>query len=366
MKLFACLFAILILSVGLAHGQGTATDLAKFESWTTFTSPEGDFTIRFPGKTETSQTPYNQNFSYVLRNSVVADVGPERRISIDYVDFKGQLRLLEDFQDRGLSNVSDTLIRQGATLVSKGDITHNNCPGKEAVLRAVNPTTKVSSLVKLRTFSSGTVVYFLFYGGGADDAREQTIANNFLSSFTVIGGCQRAVASAGGPSGLVTVEGTLDPATQWQRINSPYGVSFLLPGPGKLQVEELPPSPTLKFYRYAYPGRGHLFAVEIYDGFKPELRSNPAQMNDALERVVAGTKLDYEGDRYRFGECRTVHLGTLTGRECDLTVPGSEFNGRIQFFVTRSRSFVLIGGRGTASADVEPLNRFFSSVRIEP
>jgi hypothetical protein len=365
--LLSALALTIVFGVGMAFGQETTAELAKFESWTTYTSPEGDFNIRFPGKPNTRQEPYNQNASYLQKNFVSYSPTRERLFEVSYVDFRGQMKYLDEFQERGLTTIADTMVSRGGTVLSQGPVSRGGCQGKELIVRAVNPATQAASILKMRTFSSGTLVFSVFYGGGSDSPAEVAIADQFLDSFSVIGGCKRVPASAAGSTGATTIAGMPESKDGWQRYDSPSGVSFLFPGSAQttLDADPDPASPLRRFF-YGYFGTTHGLAVIVYEGYKASSRTTPSQMKSAEAQAMRKAREELETNRYQVGECRPFHAGLASGSECDITMVGTELTGRARVVATATREIILIGFRGTASSDTEPIDRFFSSVRIDP
>lgn len=360
------LMSLMVLGANSVQGQTSTADLAKPDAWSTFTSPEADFTVQMPGKPTTRQEPYNQNFSGLFKNFIVFEPSADRRFEVSYVDFKGQLSFLREFQERGLASLANYMTSSGGTVLQKGDIASGNCEGKEIVGRGLNPVSKVMSLVKARTFSSGTVVYMLFYGGASESPAESALADRFLNSFSMIGGCKPVPAESNRTSGFTTVPGTVDGDTGWQRFEPFIGISFLLPGPASMKVDVEPKeiNPQRR-YVHQYLGKNFMLGSIVYDGYPAPARTDRLSAAAADRRALAMARVELEANRYRVGECRPFPLGTISGFECDFTLPGSELNGRARIFATPTRDIIFMASRGTANGELDAIERFFSSIRIE-
>jgi hypothetical protein len=294
--------------------------------------------------------------------------GPNgRHFQVTVISFKQGLNSAVGAKEGGLSGMINSFVEDGGKLVKREEITRGTCSGIEAILQVPHFTTRVPSLVKARTFSSGDRVYLILYGGAADTAQEKTVADHFLDSFAVTGGCVDSAAAYGvRPSTTTVVSGNPETPNGWQRFTV-QGITFLLPGTAELVTERIAgPKGPIPHYTYGHGGLGHVFSVEIFDGFDPEFRNSPGLLEASIDGTVAATRKTMETAGVRLSDGKPVRLGSMTGREFQLVVEDGSSRGRLQIFATKSRTYALTAFQLEDKADPALISRFFAAVAVQP
>lgn len=367
MKYFS--FALVILSLlctGSVLAQTGPAKIDQFSTWPTYNSPKEGFSIKFPSAPLVEAVPIGSNDSnFSVNQTTVA--GPRgRQFQVVVITFSKGLPSAIASMEGGLSSVINSYLEDGGKLLDRHNVTRGNCSGIEANVRITNAETNAPSLVKARTFSSGDRVYLVLHAGAAESSLEKSIADQFLDSFTLPGGCvESAAANVVRPSTTTSVSGQPDPVTGWQRFRPPYGISFLLPGAAQLVTENIAgPTGPITHFTYGYDDPAHVYSVEIFDGFDPEFRNTPGLIQAALDGVVAATRKNLEPAGLTLGHAKPVSLGAVTGREYLLSMRNAAAIGRLQVFVSKTRTYALIAFRKEAKADSGAMSRFFNSVEV--
>lgn len=172
-----------------------------------------------------------------------------------------------------------------------------------------------------------------------------------------------AVVPAEGKNGKVL--GVEHKNTGWRRFDTPYHISFLLPGSADYEasVERTSPFPLLHF-TYGYSTDNLVFSVEYFEGFDVAARMDPSALTTALDRSFAGLKRNLASSGITFGEVTATSLNGVAGRVSTIAATGTDQTGRAHIFVTPARMFVVIGLVKRADVNRGDLERFFSSVKI--
>lgn len=167
-----------------------------------------------------------------------------------------------------------------------------------------------------------------------------------------------ADGKAGRVQGLVQAMG-------WRRFDTPYGISFTLPGPANYEptVEAASPNP-LNHYSYGFFSTDYSLSVEAYDGFDGKARKDPAALSSAADAAFAILKQNLKNG-FSFGEVSATSLNGATGRQSTVTNTGNGQTGRAQVFVTPTRMFVILGLYKGNERFRYRLDRFFESIKIQ-
>ncbi|MEO6391240.1 MAG: hypothetical protein ABIP75_05255 [Pyrinomonadaceae bacterium] len=361
------IFSCLALSANSVLCQAPSPKIDRFDDWLRYASSADGFNVKFPSTPAIDQVPVGANTSNASMDMFTYDGLGGRHLQVSVINFTKGLTSAVAAKEGGLTAMINSLVGDGGKLISRQEITRGNCSGIEAILQMPHVTTRVPSLVKARTFSSGDRVYLILYGGAADTPQEKMVADQFLDSFAVVGGCVESAAANGvRPSTTAAVSGQPVPGTGWQRYAPPYGINFLFPGGAELMTEQLAGAKSpIPHYTYAYGGQGHVFSVEIFDGYDPEFRNSPGLLDAAMDGIIAATRKTMEAAGIKIGEGKPLQLGAIRGREFQLSFDNGAPKGRMQVFVTKTRTYAITALRIDESADQEIVRRFFAAVAIQ-
>lgn len=360
--------------LALCLGWGGVTGLAQrprpraagTNAWMTYTSPDRRFSIQFPNTVGEEQFTYDETLPYLPGTAVHYDLSRDQRLEISWIDFLGAIGEPAEFKKARIRDFVAGWEANGGTALETKHVSFGNCEGEEATLRAPNPVNKKPSLVKARTFSSGGIVYFLFYFGNSEAPSEMGTADRFLNSFKVIGGCRDLVSVPAGANPLVWFSGTLDLDTGWHRVDSPYGATFLFPAPGQLRTtDEHTATGPIRRYAYEYESAEYVFTVQILEGYRAANRATAAQRKTELERYLTTTKNELTTNGYQVGECKSIGQGDEAGYDCLLKMSGNGLSGQARIFVTPTRNLFLTAFRSVRTADESALPKFLDSLKFE-
>lgn len=355
--------------IGPARGPVLQTmmpaSIPSFSRWTTYTSEAGGYSVKFPGKPVVTQRLANPAVPDFLRYIAYVNLGNDRRLEVDHFDFKGQLSGAAARQEATITGVATIYEGLGGKVTDRRSFSRGNCQMKEVTIvdpSGTNP--EIPGLLKLRSFYSGDKLYAATVQ--VDNTPDQlVIADQFLDSFSVTGGCVDAIFKESAiKSNKTKVEGELDAATGWRRFETPHGISFLLPGEADLNtVVENTPVGTYDLYSYSNVVANRVFSVDITTT-RIESLAKAARQAAVLDAVTLQLKMNLEKDGLKLGDCAPKTNGDLTGRECGLSRNSPEITGRVQIFATSKHAFILISSRLVETTDETAATRFFSSFTI--
>lgn len=365
MKYLLIVTLLIATGTGSAVGQRTTPGKEGTKAWTTSVDSDAGYSIQFPVAPR-SWVERLEDQGNLRQKFYGADPTPDRHFELSFVEFPETISDSAAFRTGSVADYVESLAQQGGKLVSQNEVVKGSCRGSEVVFTLNNPQTNKPSVAIARVFTAANMAFYLFFGGSGDTPAERALGNRFLNSFSVAGGCERAVTPRPA-SGLKLPPPTLDTASGWLRFDAPQGISFLFPGAASAG-QELNPSPAglATHYTYSYDDSSYLLSVEVYDGYKPQLRTSAAQQEAALNQALARQRQTMEAGGFKFGACTVICSGEIPGRECLLTIAGSSVAGRAQMFLTPTRTFFVTAFRSEPDVDELPLTRFLAALKIDP
>jgi hypothetical protein len=335
--------------------------------WLTFTSAEGGFTAKFPERPElATDTPHPDQPNYV-RSVIELTTDQGRHFEISYVNFQGELADIEWAKNDGLTRLIDSYTEQGGKLIGRETVTRGECRGLQASMQITHPVFHMPVVLKARVFASHKTIYLVYYAGNADTAVEGELADEFLNSFDLTKNCQATTDALPVRPVEPEVESTLDPATGWQRVDSPFGVKFLMPERPLLHSEQLPTTTGVRFiHAYADLTADHGFSLEVIDVRPNAPMKSLAEQTGLLLSFEEPTFAEFSQRGITFGAGKPVVLGTLPGRDYPLTLVGTRMTGRARLVMTPTRLVRIVAVAPPSAAGREQMERFINSVVIEP
>lgn len=335
--------------------------------WVTFTSAEGGFTAKFPAQPALStDAPYPDQPSN-LRSLIELTTDQGRHFEVGYVNYRGELEDLDWAKNDGLTRLIDQYNKWGGKLLARETVSQGECHGVQASMQISHPVFHTPAVLKARVFASHKTVYLVYFVGNAQTAAESAMADEFLNSFSLAKNCQSTTDALPVKPTEPTVESVLDPATGWQRVDSPFGVKFLMPNQPVLETEQLLSTTGARFRRiYTDFTTERGYSVELFD-----VRPN-APMRSMAEQT--GSLLSFEtvyiADFLRkgviFGAGKSVTVGNLPGRDFPLTVQGTRMTGRARLVMTPTRLVISVAVGPPSAASNQQIDRFINSVVIDP
>lgn len=335
--------------------------------WFTFTSDEGGFTAKFPGRPDISTEPIGHGQPDNLRSVFESTTDQGRHFEVSYVNYLGELDDIEWAKNDALTRLIDHYTEQGGKLLLRDKVTQGDCHGLQASMQIPHPVFHIAVPLRARVFASYKTIYLVYYAGYSETPEENELADEFLNSFSLANNC-RATANAKTvrPEGS-EVESSLDPVTGWQRVISPFGIKFLMPKRPELHSERLPSTTGERFlHAYADLAEDYGFTVEVFD-IRPNMPiKTAAEQNALLLSFEAPTVAEFSRTGIRVGAGNPIVMGALPGREYPLTLPRADMTGRLRVVVTPTR-MIRIFAAGPASAEGrQQIARFIDSVVIDP
>lgn len=347
--------------------QGPTAKVDRFETWRTFTSAESGFSVSLPGSPSVTSEALGSGPTAMAQTMYMVPTFDGRVFIIGAIESK-EAFIPQIYQDGAIDGLVGAAESAGGKLNSRKEIVVGKCRGQELFLSEAKEGIAAPALGRVRVFASGNKLFLVYYTGLADTAAERAIAENFLASFSVTGGC---VDTRPPGSKTSRINGTVDAATGWQRIDTLRGISFLFPSAPEL-IEERTPSPAgkLDHYTYGVSDQMRIYSVEIFDGFQA-LGKTPAASGFTYESILMGIKQSLAGLDLNLGAGQTLPNGPVPGREYQVSGADGKGIGRAQIYISPTRVFVVLGLEGTvvpgaAASDKLLLNRMFDSVRIDP
>jgi hypothetical protein len=342
-----------------------AAPLPKYEKWFAFESPAGGFSVKFPAKPVSNPGIPAPNVSGLLRYVTALNAGAGRYFEVDYYDYKGHLNSPEFARTASLTAMIAAAGTRNLEAKARRSFANGRCQIDEATLgpKSTGPL-PILLLMKIRVLYSGDKLYILL-GNSLGDNADAKAVDQFLDSFIVNGGCVDAIGSATAKTTKGTDAGTLDAATGWQRFETTYGISFLLPT--EAQTEDWEDNALGKnFIKFMYLSsiNGVTFSVEALNAFPLPDAKDTVRAANVLDSNVIQLRTNIAKDNFVLGTCTPQMAGTVMGRECSVTHTNPDLRGRARIFVTPKWTFVLMALRETETTDQSAEDRFFNSVTI--
>jgi hypothetical protein len=359
------LLLILIWCVAGGCATAAAQRPRPEKPWLTYVSPDHRFSLQFPNGIRERQIRYDRDLPYLIGTMVEYVPSPDKRFEISWVDYLGAIGDPAEFKRSRIQSFVEAATSHAGTLIGRTHVNTAGCQGEEAAVRMTNPENKIPSLVKVRYYSSAGNIFYLEYFGNSDSPAEKAIADRYMNSFKVFGGCHDLISVPPGVNPMIWFSGSTDHETGWHRVDSPYGISFLVPSPGSLRwVDEPYPVGIIRHYTYEFRAPGYLFNVEIFDGYKAAGRATPAQRKLELDRYLAATKKELATGGYIVGECTAIGTGDRAGYDCGLKLTGNEMSGHAAVFVSPTRNYMATAFRYNPGSDEAPILQFLASLEI--
>jgi hypothetical protein len=357
---------------GLPRGAHGTLPTVPVE-WREFKSEAGGFTVKFPAAPHVAQSPLNKGPVALVRHAHTVTLGSEIEFEVDYLDMPAGDMDPDLSLEGGISGMTRAMEGRGARVLTKETVTRGNCEGRDATLSLPNPASREPGFARGRIFTSGQRFYVLMFVGQEDSPRVREMAQTFMDSFEVTGGCTSAVAPVPVPSSPTTVsivEGARDAATGWRRIESAeLGFDVLMPGAAKHEAEQgqVEPFPLTHHTFISREGAG-FYSVEVFAQYPPNFYNSPGSYQTMIDVTLYALKRNLETAGFAIAPLRDLKVVTFPGREFSVTNEKLGARGRAQIYVTPKRIFVFMAfTRGEATPEaVKSVERFFSSVRVSP
>lgn len=348
---------------------GQPTEPSREIVWQEFKSEAGGFTVKLPSAPVAREVPFKKGLLTLKLNVNTVRVGSAYYFEVDYVDFPAGYNNPDLSLEGGISGLIHDDLARGATLIKKENVTRGTCEGREAALSLPGRGGGKTGFMQGRIFNSGQRYFFIVFTASEDNKAARDTLQTFMESFVVADGCRAAFAPTVEPSTHTTlgfVEGTLDAATGWRRIESAeLGFEVLMPGSAEHETEQgqVEPFP-LMHHTYAREDDTAIYTAEVIGDYPPNFHST-ANSYDALVDVmtyVIKKKLEPLG--IVFNAERNLKLGTFPGRELTISNEKFEMRGRVQIYVTSKRAYIFTAMQRGKSAPAADIERFFSSVHV--
>jgi hypothetical protein len=352
----------------IALAPPKSSTLPNFARWFAFESPGGGYTLTFPAKPTSDPGVPVPEAPGLTQYRTWLNAGANRYFEANYFDFHGQLNAPELALEGGVSSLVNQLIARGFDVADRRSGTIGGCPSKEATLQTKpGDGTRLPIRIRIRTLYSGDKVYVLTAQAevGSEDAEA---IDSFIDSFAVTGGCVGAIGSTT-PRKITNgeLEGTLDPTSGWQRVDTDYGISFLLPTAAATEkMDENALGRNVHKFSYLSAVNGVVFSVEILDTLPMAPIDSGAQADTVIDTMLYSLRQNLAKDQIVVGVCTPQPLRTVPGRECAVTRSGSDVKGKSRVLVTSKSTFILMALRETETTDQSAEDRFFNSVTIDP
>lgn len=369
---FLIILALLVAPCDAALGQGgpPAPGRGGSVAWQEFTSEAGAFRVKFPGKPRPSQVPFQRGPVSFVRYVHQSSLDAYNLFELDYVDMPAGYDDPDLTTEGGIAGLTRAMLAQGGRVLSKSDVASGSCAGRETTINV--PQAGKMAFAHARVFNSGQRYYFLLYMGEDKGERTRQLARTFMESFSVTGGCTKAVAATVAPSAEKTtgvVEGVPDASTGWRRIESAeHGFSVLMPGRAGRESEQAQVQPFLLWHHtYTHDGEEVLYSAEVIGDYPDNFHSGKAASKEAvLDLTLYALKRNLEPFGFTLTHARDLRMGQFPGREYSLANAKLKLPGRAQLFVTPKRLYIFIALNRGQTPSTKDLERFFTSIRISP
>lgn len=367
LTLLALLFSLTI-GTTIAAAQRAEPKVDRFETWRTFTSAESGFSVSLPGVPSVTSETIGSGPIAMAQTMFMVPTFDGRVFIISALASK-EAFIPETYKDGAVNGMIAAAESAGAKLASRNELVVGKCRGYEIILSERKEDIPTATLGKLHVFSSGNKLFLVYYSGLADTPAERAIADHYLASFSVTGGCVDTLPP--GTKHTSKIAGTIDTATGWQHIDSSRGISFLFPAAPEL-IEESSPSPAGKVdhYTYALSEQLRIYSIEIFEGFQA-LGKTPASSGYTYKSLEMGINQSLAGLALKLDAGQALPNGPVPGREYLIHSDDGEWVGRARIYISPTRVFVILGleakeSPGTATGENPLLTRMFDSLRIDP
>lgn len=337
-------------------------------NWRDFKADEGGFSIKFPGAPKI-EAPVVKVGPMTLTRHAYSVMAGDSSFEIDYMDIPAGSDP-DAAMAGGISNMINSAIGRGSTVLSNEPVTHGNCTGREVKMTTSNPGTTKRGFIDTLVFASGLRLYTLIYAAPLDTESIRDVGRTFLDSFTVTGGCTSMIAPAEAPPASKSeevVEGSPDPATGWRVIeNSDLGVRVLMPGAARHVIEKQGTAELqLDHHTFLYSKEGSVYSAEVVGEYPAGWHNTPASYQTSIDLTLYALKKTMSTIGFEITPVRDLRLGTNPGREFSMISPSHGFHGRAQIYVTEKRVYVFCAFTRSDNP-LTQISQYFSSIRISP
>jgi hypothetical protein len=336
--------------------------------WRDFKAEEGGFSVKFPGAPQFA-TPEVKVGPLTITRHTYSVLAGEHFFELDYADMPAGSDP-DGALNGGVSNMINSAIGRGSTLLSNEPVTRGNCTGREVMLSILNPGTSKRGLVDSLVFMSGLRMYTLVYSSETDSKPNRDIARVFLDSFTVTGGCTTMIAPTDAPrpnKSEETVEGNPDPGTGWRIIESnDLGFRVLMPGTVRhVTQKQASVQLQLDHHTFIYSKEGAVYSAEVVGDYPAGWHTTPASYQTSIDITLYSTQKNMAAVGFEITPVRDLKLGTYPGREFSLINASRGSHGRLQIYVTAKRVYVFMAFTRSDNS-LTQISQYFSSIRISP
>jgi hypothetical protein len=288
---------------------------------------------------------------------------------LDYMDLPAGYSDPDLSTEGGITAMTRSMVADGGRVLTNGQVRQGTCEGRAVTVALPNRTTKREGFAHARVFTSGQRYYFLIFVGETDGETARGVGQTFMDSFSVRGGCSKAIAPTAAPVAeptRSTVEGTPDRATGWRRIeNAAQGFSVLMPGAAQHTSTQAQVQPFVLFHHeYLHESPETFYSAEVVGDYPAGFYDSAESFENLLDATFFVIKRNLGPLEFNYAAPRKLRVGAYPGREYDIESARVGASGRIQLYATPKRAYIFIYiSRAKKSPDAER-ERFFSSVRV--
>jgi hypothetical protein len=288
---------------------------------------------------------------------------------IDYMDLPAGYNDPDLSTEGGITGMTRSMVADGGRVLTNGAVRQGTCEGRAVTVALPNRATGRDGFAHARVFTSGQRYYFLIFAGESDNESVRRVGQTFMDSFSVRGGCTKAVAPTAAPAAepkRSTVEGAPDAATGWRRIeNAAQGFSVLMPGPAQLTSTQAQVQPFVLFHHeYLRETPENFYSAEIVGDYPAGFYDSADSYENLLDATFFVIKRNLAPLEFDYAAPRKLNVGAFPGREYDIESKKVGASGRIQVYATPKRSYIFIYISRAGKSPDPDRERFFSSVRV--
>jgi hypothetical protein len=360
---------ILTLVVALCPiTTASQTTAPKPLDWHDFNAGDGGFSVKLPG-TPKMDTPQFTIGSMTLTRHAYSVLAGNHSFEIDYMDLPAGSDP-DGALEGGISNMINSAVARGASVLSQEAVSHGNCAAREVTLSTAEPGTSKRGFSDMLIIASGLRVFTVLYLSSADTKTTRDAGRTFIDSFTVTGGCTSMIAPVDAPRADKTeesLEGNPDPATGWRNIESgDLGVRMLMAGTVRHVIEKTRSAGVdLTHHTFLYSKEGSVYSGEVIGDYPPGWHTTPSSYQTTIDITLYSLRKNLGAIGFEITPVRDLRLGTNPGREFSLIDEARRLHGRMQIYVTLKRVYVFMAFTQSDNS-LTQISQYFSSIRISP
>jgi hypothetical protein len=220
------------------------------------------------------------------------------------------------------------MVADGGRVLTNGQVKVGTCEGREVTVALPNRSTGREGFAQARVFTSGQRYYFMIFVSERDGETTRQVGRTFMDSFSVRGGCTRAVAP-------------------------------------RLTISQAQVQPFVLFHHeYLHEAPETFYSAEIVGEYPAGFYNSRDSYENLLDATFFVIKRNLGPLAFNYAAPRKLNVGAYPGREYIIESAQAGASGRIQVYATPKRAYVFIYiSRAKKSPDAD-LERFFSSIRI--